>query len=184
MSLLFYRILKWTGIVVLSLALLIAIFFSIFVMNPFEGRLDDLDAIVPAGLNIYAAKAVSEGEARSVFDTPFWKKLTQTRAFQLWVRSPEWRRSGAYANLRATLAQLDLVQHAYKIDPIAEIAGREVGIGLRWRNATSAPDFLLFTRLAPVVAFHEVKHTLAEQREERSHGGHAGHGDADDEHAE
>jgi molybdopterin-containing oxidoreductase family membrane subunit len=32
--------------------------------------------------------------------------------------------------------------------------------------------FLLFVRVAPVIAFHEVKHTLAEQREEAHGHGH------------
>ena len=31
--------------------------------------------------------------------------------------------------------------------------------------------FLLFVRFAPIIAIHEVKHTLAEQREEEGHHG-------------
>lgn len=147
MSLLVYRLLKWTAIVVLLLALIAFGVFSLFVMNPFEGRLERMDAIVPADLNVFAAKAAAEGDARSVFDSPFWKKLSGTRAFQMWVNSPNWRSSGAYAGLREALAKLNLVQHTYKVDPIAELAGREVGVGLRWRKGQDTPDFLLLTRL-------------------------------------
>jgi len=32
--------------------------------------------------------------------------------------------------------------------------------------------FLLFVRIAPVIALHEVKHTISEQKHEEAHGGH------------
>lgn len=149
MSLLFYRILKWTLLSAIAIALVLGILFSVFVMNPFEGTVESIDALMPADVNVYAAKSVADEAEQGLFATPFWQKLSATEAFKRWVASPEWRRSGAYAGLREALAQLNLVENAFRIDPIAEVAGREVAVGTRFpRSATAAPDFLAATRLS------------------------------------
>ncbi len=149
MSLLLYRILKWTLLSALALGLLLGVLFSAFVMNPFEGTVESIDALIPADLNVYAAKSVAGEAERGLLATPFWQKLSATEAFKRWVASPEWRRSGAYAGLREALAQLNLVENAFRIDPIAEVAGREVAVGARFpTSGTAPPDFLAATRLS------------------------------------
>ena len=147
MSTLLYRILKWTILSVLALLLLLVVAFSIFILNPFEGSLESLDDIVPDSMNLYAAKEVADEEAAGFLKTDFWKRLTATRAYQIWIRSPEWRQSGAAAGLEDLFTRLNVVESSYRVDPLAEVASREIGVGLRFRQ-DAPPDFLLFLRLS------------------------------------
>jgi len=147
MSVLVYRILKWTLISLLGLGVLVAVLFSIFILNPFEGRLESIEAIVPQSLNLFAEKEVADEEASGFLRTEFWKRLTDTRAYQIWVRSPEWRTSGAADGLQNLFRQLNIVEDSFQVDPLAEVAGREIGLGLRF-NPDAPPEFLLYLRLS------------------------------------
>jgi hypothetical protein len=146
MSLLVYRILKWTLLTALVLAVVLTVLFSIFVLSPFEGSLGSIEAVVPAGVNLFAAKTVAEGDSAGFFRSDFWRQLTSTRAYQIWVRSPEWRRSGAARGLEQALEQLSVLKDDFRVDPIAEVASREIGTALRLRPQGD-PDFLLYLRL-------------------------------------
>jgi len=147
MSVLVYRILKWTLLGVLVLGVLAVVLFSIFILNPFEGRLESIESIVPPSLNLFAAKEVADEEASGFLRTEFWQRLTNTRAYQIWVRSPEWRTSGAAHGLQNLFQQLNIVEDSFQVDPLAEIAGREIGLGLRF-EPNGPPQFLLYLRLS------------------------------------
>ncbi|MBN2491445.1 MAG: hypothetical protein JXQ29_11410 [Planctomycetes bacterium] len=146
MSPLVYRILKWTLIVAIGLAVIGTALFSTLVLNPLEGQLPHIEDIVPESLHLYAAKKVADAEAAGFLRTEFWQRLTGTRAYQLWVRSPEWRRSGLAAALENTLAELRVLEANFRVDPLGEVASREVGLGLEFRSE-EPPHFLLFLRL-------------------------------------
>lgn len=91
------KILKVTGISLLVLVVLLALFVFAFIFNPFEGSVNDLRDLVPRSSEFYVRKARLDGDfprigGRSRFPEPmFWENLTGTEEWMELERGPTYQ---------------------------------------------------------------------------------------------
>lgn len=125
------RIWRTLGISLLVVGLLLFMFVSAFVFNPFEGSVVELRDVVPRGVNFFVHKERLADDFAEFPEPRFWAELAEApgfRGLQEGALGQRWKREGldrSVQQAREAVAQLR-EQSGGNLDLLRDVLGKEV----------------------------------------------------------